>query len=149
MKFSSLHYSNIDISQTEKISSSFYLFLTRTNLGQSSHHSHSVAETKQYPCICNRDVLPRTKRKYIYCTGLGIALVCTQDVWNFGRRERARRKDKHLNLSSWLGSKPSSAAPSIRPQRARREANYSRIAINKARNSGIAPPVNHLNECFC
>lgn len=29
---------------------------------------------------------------------------------------------------------------SIRPQRARREANYSRIAINKARNSGIVPP---------
>ena len=53
----------------------------------------------------------------------------------------ARRKDKHLNLSSWLGSKPSSeAAPSIRPQRARREANYSRIAINKARNSGIVLP---------
>lgn len=33
----------------------------------------------------------------------------------------------------------------------RREANYSRIAINKARNSGTLPPrpVNHLNECFC
>lgn len=145
MKFSSLHYPNIDISQTEKIFSSFHLFLTRTNLGQSSHHSHSVAETKQYPCIV---MFYHERNANIF---IARALVCTQDVWNFGRRERARRKDKHLNLSSWLGSKPSSAAPSIRPQRAQREANYSRIAINKARNSGIAPPlpVNHLNECFC
>lgn len=144
MKFSSLHYPNIDISQTEKISSSFYLFLTRTNLGQSSHHSHSQKRSNIPVYVIVMFYHERNANIFI-----ARALVCTQDVWNFGRRERARRKDKHLNLSSWLGSKPSSAAPSIRPQRARREANYSRIAINKARNSGIAPPVNHLNECFC